>query len=1150
MKVQGLHIVFFIFTIFFSLNSFSQITTTNAAPYNTPDYLVTDVLLGSGMTASNFTWQSAPDNIGYFDGTNANVGFENGVLLCTGGIDFVTGGFGGGAANIAGDADLGQLLTEMGMGGFNINNVTLLEFDFVAQSESMSFNYVFGSAEYTSYTCSSFNDVFGFFVSGPGINGTYSNNAVNIALVPGTNTPVAINTINAGELVNDPDCNDIDPDFESYNVYWVDNDYGGWGGGPQGPNTPPAPENTVSGFTGFTVPLEAFISGLICDETYHIKLAIGNCLDTALDSGVFLEANSFASPAIEVSSFNSEADISGNSVLEGCGDLNLQFIRSGDMTMDLVVELSYGGDAIMGVDYENLPDQITLPANQEEFVLPIDVFYDGVGEGTESLIITIDGLPVACSDLETQTIELNIIDQEELVIDLPSEIDTDCFGEVEITANVSGGIKPYNFSWFDENGLLIGNEESITQDPDFSTFFTVEVSDSCENQLVSATTIVEVLPAEVNATLPSDIFLCEGDPISFTPVIEGGLEPYFYVWYLNGSIVSTDLNLNFDSAPEGLYQFIVQEGCGGMAADEITVSYIEPSPYVELSSDDVPNPALLPEGCFQSNLDFNLLEPSDQDILVEFTTGGTATLGQDYNIDSFDVFIPAGETTVSIPVEILTDDIFEGDEVIEFYFDFIDECSSWPEQLNITIYELGNLYVSVPEVLIVCEDELDEYSISGIVGGGVGLVNYGWYFNGELISTDINLPVQNLSPGEYNLIANDQCGNTVESIVDLQFTLLSPTVEVVSDSYSDPLIMTEACGSSTLLFQMPYAYPNDTIFYYQISGTFSNGGDVINIPGYVEVPAGVTAVGVDVVPIADNVEEENETIIFSFPFVNECVEQDDIEIVINDVSPIILNVPEGTTVCSGQEVILEGSYSGGVEPMTYFWVTPDGNESTLNLTTYPEDDFEYILYIEDACGYTASSSVFIQTEDYEPMEVLWPPQNINACVGEQDMIIPDVQGGAGILSYNWYVDGVAGTDTLLIGTNVPNMFMPTDNPDNFEYEMTVTDDCNNTISYFFNVNVIDCASPNVFTPNGDGNNDYFALDFGTISDGARMEIFNRWGELVFKSENYAPCNHSNSSCWDGTYFNLGHLCPDGVYFYKLKYNNETTQKVGYVLLTR
>ncbi len=1149
MKLQLSNIIL-LFSIFLVAKSISQITTTNLAPYNTPDYLVTDVLLGSGMVASNFTWQSAPDNIGFFDGVNANLGFDNGVLLCTGGIDFVTGGFGGGAPNIAGDADLGQLLDEMGMGGFNINNVTLLEFDFVAQSETMTFNYVFGSAEYTSYTCSSFNDVFGFFVSGPGINGAYTNGAVNIALVPGTNTPVAINTINAGELIDDPDCNNIDPNFESYNVYWVDNDYGGFGGGPQGPNVPPAPENTVSGFTGFTVPLEAYISGLICDETYHIKLAIGNCLDTALDSGVFLEANSFASPAIEVTSFNSEADITGNSVLEGCGDLNLQFTRTGDMTMDLVVDLSYGGDAIMGVDYENLPDQITLPANQEEYVLPIEVFYDGLGEGTESLIITINGLPVACSDLETQTIELSIIDQEELIIDVPEQIDTDCFGEVVISANVSGGVEPYFYSWFDENSSLISTESSITQNPEVSTFFSVEVLDSCQNQIVSATTNVEVLPAEVDAFLPDNISLCEGDPISLNPIINGGLEPYFYVWYLNGSIVSTDLNLNFDNAPEGLYQFIVQEGCGGMAADELIVSYIDPSPYVQLSSSDVPNPALLPESCFQSNLDFILSDPVEEDVFVEFATGGTATLGEDYDIESFEVMIPAGETNVSVPIEILADNIFEGDEEIEFYFDFIDECSDWPEQLTVTIYETGNLYASAPEELIVCEDELDQYAIPGIVGGGVGLVNYGWYFNDELISTDINLPVQNLVPGQYTLMATDQCENIAQADVDLEFLLLTPTVEVISESYENPLVMTEACGASTLFFQMPYAYPNDTIFYYQISGTFSNGGDIINIPSFIEVPAGVTSVGLDIIPISDNIEEENETIIFSFPFVNECVEQNDIEIIINNVSPIILDVPEGMTVCAGQEVVLEGSYSGGVEPMTYFWTTPDGNELTLNLTTYPENDWEYTFNVVDACGYSASSSVFIQTEDYQPMEVLWPPQNVNACVGEQDVIIPDVTGGAGSFTFNWYVNGEIGVDTLLIGSDLPNMYIPTDSPDYFAYEMTVTDDCDNTISYSFNVNVVDCASPNVFTPNGDGNNDYFALDFGTVSDGGRMEIFNRWGELVFKSENYAPCSHSNSTCWDGTYFNLGEVCPDGVYFYKLKYNNETTQKVGYVLLTR
>ena len=98
-------------------------------------------------------------------------------------------------------------------------------------------------------------------------------------------------------------------------------------------------------------------------------------------------------------------------------------------------------------------------------------------------------------------------------------------------ASVSGGIAPYSYSWFDESGSLISNESSIIQDPDFSTSFSVEVTDSCQNQIVLATTNVEVLPAEVDAFLPEDISLCEGESISLEPIIDGGLEPYFYVWY-------------------------------------------------------------------------------------------------------------------------------------------------------------------------------------------------------------------------------------------------------------------------------------------------------------------------------------------------------------------------------------------------------------------------------------------------------------------------------------------------------------------------------------------------------------------------------------------------------------------------------------------
>ena len=178
-----------------------------------------------------------------------------------------------------------------------------------------------------------------------------------------------------------------------------------------------------------------------------------------------------------------------------------------------------------------------------------------------------------------------------------------------------------------------------------------------------------------------------------------------------------------------------------------------------------------------------------------------------------------------------------------------------------------------------------------------------------------------------------------------------------------------------------------------------------------------------------------------------------------------------------------------------------------------------------------------------------------------NLIVPEVEGGSGSLSFDWYVNGE------LSFVDSPTMFLFAENAGFLEYEMVVTDDCDNVVSYFFNVEIVNCGSPNVFTPNGDGNNDYFWFDFGTLSDGEYMEIYNRWGDVVFSSADYSRCAYDNQACWDGTYFNRGERekCPDGVYFYKLKYNNQdfeihdqngynirnnTSTKTGYVLITR
>ncbi len=157
--------------------------------------------------------------IGSFTG-NTNIGLSSGILMGTGKIvDPIFGGVnehssmsydGYLSPQLSGDADL--LTLSGNQPGAASIDACVLEFDFVPLGDTVKFRYVFGSEEYPDFVCSSFNDVFGFFISGPGISGPYSNNAINIALIPGTTMPVAINTVNdgnAGYGNNPADCQSL-----------------------------------------------------------------------------------------------------------------------------------------------------------------------------------------------------------------------------------------------------------------------------------------------------------------------------------------------------------------------------------------------------------------------------------------------------------------------------------------------------------------------------------------------------------------------------------------------------------------------------------------------------------------------------------------------------------------------------------------------------------------------------------------------------------------------------------------------------------------------------------------------------------------------------------------------------------------------------
>lgn len=236
--------------------------------------LAVGIFQGVGVTISNATvdGSTALPNRSFGGYTSSGVSIipESGVILSTGIVSAIAdSAFAFQSENLSSgvyDPDLEEIIDEV------VQDVTVLNFDFVPDADLLLFDYVFGSEEYPEFVCS-YNDVFGFFLSGPGIAGPYLNNAVNIALLPDMITPVAINNVNNGfnNVPDDPNCPAMNPQ------YYYDNTNG---------------SDVI--YDGMTTILQASAI-VIPDQTYHVKLAIGNAIDSFYDSGLFLKQQSFRS---------------------------------------------------------------------------------------------------------------------------------------------------------------------------------------------------------------------------------------------------------------------------------------------------------------------------------------------------------------------------------------------------------------------------------------------------------------------------------------------------------------------------------------------------------------------------------------------------------------------------------------------------------------------------------------------------------------------------------------------------------------------------------------------------------------------------------------------------------------------------------------
>ena len=213
---------------------------------------------------------------------------------------------------------------------------------------------MFGSEEYGSFTCSNFNDVFGFFISGPGYVVPK-----NIALIPGTAIPVCINSVNCGPTGgNTPAlCNAITGPGSPYCPYYVNNSTG-----------------VTINYYGMTTTLTAIAAVTPCD-TYHLKIGVADASDDVLDSGVFIEAGSLTSTGIHVSpqGINPlDTGFTAQYCIRGCNPGKFTFKRTGNLADSLTIHYLIGGTAVNGFDYATIADSIIMMPTDSTYILYIN----------------------------------------------------------------------------------------------------------------------------------------------------------------------------------------------------------------------------------------------------------------------------------------------------------------------------------------------------------------------------------------------------------------------------------------------------------------------------------------------------------------------------------------------------------------------------------------------------------------------------------------------------------------------------------------------------------------------------------------------------------------------------------------------------------
>ncbi|MFK7809491.1 MAG: choice-of-anchor L domain-containing protein [Saprospiraceae bacterium] len=1147
----------------------------------------------------------ASGQYGTFTAEGSGLGLEKGILLTTGQVNIAVGPDDSNSAGFSNGGDGDDDLDELS--GVTTNDACVVELDVFVATNQLKFEYVFGSEEYPEFVDGTVNDAFALMVSGPGIVGDPAlNDQQNIAVVPGTTTPVTINDVN--NLTN--------YEYYRYNEAGQAIQYDG----------------LTSDFLGVKKSLTATLPVIPC-TTYHLKFAIADGGDFIYDSGVFIGELEGDVPDLSVN-FASGVDY----LIEDCTGTQDELIITleNPQAEDLTYDVTISGTATLGVDYTlDIPAQITVPAGITELNYPLIPLTDALTEGIETITIQLTS-NFGCGDVELNIIEIELHDVP--LVEVFAGVDTAfvCSGTciqmevngaatyewvsefpgvfddptsdapiacptqsqwVSVTGTVSAlpgcndvdsvylqfvdptveivALDPINICagdsvrlqaannvnntgllWTPDDFISSDTDQNVTVEPPFTQTYTASVT-------VSGCTVTDEITINVNAYDPpilttTDTLLCQGSVLQLADSLE--TTTTIYNWTPEDFIITdTDISGAVAIPQEDIVYQLISNSQDDFCRDTFEV-----------------NVTVLPAEIEIDNGDYLELCLGDSVLLT--TTNSTNGVGIEWTPDNGTLSTLEGPDTWATPVVTTTyfATLTVGQCVVTDSIQI--RVDSLPE-MGISAIPARSVYCLGEVVNLVSPTYVDEnfpdimHSWNPVIGQNSDTTNYNLNFS-AVESFTYTRVTTNRACSETNTIFID--------VIDPNDIIMSPTDTVVcsnqevtvsasttisqidgwtwtTDSGADSscgddeclsTVITVLSGNNTVTAEAEVegcpvmasvvliGVPDPTFSFPEPpqvcegESIVLNGGPLLNNAVYQwSTDAGPLAPD----PNAQQPEvAPNVTTTYYLEIENEwCPARFD-SVTINVAGLSTLTIPGDQALCENDFVNFEANSNN---LGTFTWSTGQVVENTFDgsvnfSAAVLGNQTIYVTYNNDCPDTPLQDSFNVQVSsaiDADEMNLTFEPSfidSIGECwFNEGEAVTVSYDGEGNPVSYDWvYADSTisTGNSALFQALTIGNL----------DLEIISPEGCPTLIRKPINIVPAIWVMPNAFTPNGDGQNDFFTpLIKGSMSI-ITFQVYNRFGNRVYNNGNglngWNGQHKGKASPMDSYIYKLELLRPDGV----------------------